>query len=90
MKRRLTDKFVDALTAGNRPIRIFFFGGVLLAYLFMTVLGKIFGLNTNLGGDINLPNIILMTISILIGFGVSYSAMDFLDNIKQQRTEDKR
>ena len=85
MKRRLTDIFVDALTAGNRPLRILIFGGVLLAWLTMKILAKIFGVNTNIGGDVDLPNVILIIISLLIGFGAAYSLVSFLDTIKRQR-----
>jgi len=85
MKRRLTDIFVDALTAGNRPIRILIFGGVFLAWLTLTLLAKIFGVDTNIGGDVDLPNVILIIVSVLIGFGAAYSIVNFLETIKRQR-----
>jgi len=88
MTPRLKDKLLDKLSVGNRPMRIFFFGGVLLAYFTMKILGKILGIETDTGGDVDLPNAILMTISILIGFSASYGIMRFLENIKRNSTED--
>ena len=90
MMRRLIDKFVDVITAGNRPFRILFFGGVFLALIIMNILANIFGINTKIGGDINLANVILIMVSLLIGFGVSYSIMHFADASKRKRTEGKQ
>ena len=90
MKRRLTDKFVDVITTGNRPFRILFFGGVFLALLIMNILAKIFGVNTKIGGDINLANFVLITISLLVGFVISYSIVHFADASKRKRTESKK
>jgi len=53
----------------------------------MKVLGKVLGVNTNMGGDIDLPNIILMTVSILTGFGFSYGLIRWLENAKQPRED---
>ena len=88
MTQRLTDKLVDVLTVGNRPLRIFIFGGALLAYFIMKLLGKIIGVDTNIGGDIDLPNAILMVISIPTGYAVSYGIMRLLENSERQRKED--
>lgn len=90
MMRRLIDRFVDVITAGNRPFRILFFGGVFLALLIMNILAKIFGINTKIGGDINLANFVLITISLLMGFGISYTIIHFADASKRKRTEGKR
>ena len=83
MKRGLIDKLVDVLTVGNRPIRIFIFGGIFLAYIIMLLLGKIFGIEGNVGDDGDLLNILVMIASILIGFGTSYSFIWWLENAKQ-------
>lgn len=83
MKQRLIHKLVDMLTAGNRPIRIFIFGGVFLAYIIMLLLGKIFGMEGNIGDEGDLPNIALMIVSILVGFGTSYSFISWLENAKR-------
>ncbi len=88
--QRLIDKIVDVLTAGNRPIRILLFGGIFLAWLIMTLLAKIFGVNTNIDEDINLPYVILVMISLFTGFGASYALVDFLDARKRQREEGER
>ncbi len=90
MKRQLKDKFVDAITSGNRPIRIFFFGGVFIAYFMMTILADILGVNMAIGRDIDLPSAVVMMVSLLIGFGISFSVIHFADAIKRQREEDER
>ena len=88
--QQIINKLVDAITVGNRPFRILFFGGVFLALIIMNILANIFGINTKIGGDINLANVILIIISLLIGFGVSFSIVHFADASKRRRTEDKR
>ena len=86
--QRLIDKFSDAVTVGNRPFRILLFGGIFLGLLLMNILAKIFNVNTKLGGDINLANVILITVSLLIGFLVSYSIVHFADANKRRRRGD--
>lgn len=88
MTTRLMDKLVDVLSVGNRPLRIFLFGGVLIAYFTIHVLGIILGIDTDTGADIDLPNAILMTFSILIGFATSYGLMRALENYRRKRSED--
>lgn len=90
MKRQVIDTFVDVITAGNRPFRILLFGGVFLALLIMNILARIFGVNTKIGGDVNLANVILIIISLFIGFGISFSIVHFADASKRKRTEGKR
>lgn len=81
----LIDKLVDVITTGTRPFRILFFGGVFLALIIMNVLAIMFGINTKLGGDINLANVILIIVSMFIGFGISYSIIHFADTSKRKR-----
>lgn len=81
----LIDKFVDVITTGTRPFRIIFFGGVFLALIIMNVLAMMLDINTKLGGDINLANIILIIVSMFAGFGVSYSIIHFAVASKQKR-----
>ncbi len=90
MKRRWADNFVNTITAGNRPIRIFFFGGIFIAFLVMKILSSVLGIDTEIGGYIDLPGAVLMAVSLLIGFGISYSIIRFADVIKQRRTEEDR
>ena len=87
MSEKLSEKLVEMLSVGNRPLRIFFFGGVLLAYIIMKVAGKLIGLDANSGGDIDLPNAVLMAVSILSGFYVSYSIMRYLENNRRRKTD---
>jgi len=83
----MIDKLVDVLTVGNRPIRIFIFGGVFLAYIIMLLLGKIFGMEGNIGDEGDLLNILVMIASILFGFGTSYSFIWWLENAKRARED---
>ena len=83
----MKDKIVDIILTGTRPFRILFFGGVFLALILMNILAKIFDVNTQLGGDINLANIILIIVSLFMGFGISYSIIHFADASKRKRTE---
>ncbi len=88
MKRKMRDIVVDVITTGTRPFRIFFFGGIFIALLTMNILANIFDVNTKLGGDINLANIVLIIISLFIGFGISYGIVHLADASKRRRTED--
>jgi len=83
--QKLIDIIVDVITTGTRPFRILFFGGVFLALIVMNVLAMLLGINTKLGGDINLPNIILIIVSMFAGFGISYSIIYFADASKRKR-----
>ena len=85
MKKEIVNKLVDIITTGTRPFRILFFGGVFLALLIMNILAEIFNVNTKLGGDINLPNIILIIVSLFAGFGISYSIVHIADASKRKR-----
>ncbi len=85
--QQLIDRFVDVVTAKNRPFRILLFGGVFLGLLIMNILARLFGVKTNIGGDIDLANAVLIVISLLAGFGISYSVVHFADASKRKRTE---
>lgn len=88
MSEKLVDKLVNVLSVGNRPLRIFFFGGVLLAYVIMKLSGKLLGIDSHSSGDIDVPNALLMVVSILLGFAASYKIMRYLEINKRQNTED--
>ncbi len=85
--QQLIDRFVDVVTAKNRPFRILLFGGVFLGLLIMNILARLFGVKTNIGGDIDLANAVLIVVSLLAGFGISYSVVHFADASKRKRTE---
>ena len=87
---KILDFFIDALSKGTRPIRIFFFGGVFLALFISFVLSQFLGINTKIGGDINIENIVLIIVSLFIGFGVSYSFIQLVETIKRKRRPDAR
>lgn len=81
----IIDKIVDVVTNGTRPFRIIFFGGVFLALIIMNMLAMMLDINTKLGGDINLANIVLIIVSMFAGFGVSYSIIHFAAASKEKR-----
>ena len=81
----IKNTIVDFITKGNRPFRILLFGGIFIALIIMNVLAKIFNVDTKIGGDINLANAILIIVSILIGFGLSYTIIHLADRSKRQR-----
>ncbi|QMU61130.1 MAG: hypothetical protein GKR92_05215 [Gammaproteobacteria bacterium] len=83
--QKFLNKFVDVIMTGTRPFRILFFGGVFLALIIMNVLAMVFDINTKLGGDINLANIILIIFSMFAGFGISYSIIHFAGASKRKR-----
>jgi len=83
--QQLVDKLVDVITAGNRPFRILLFGGIFLGLLILNILARIFGVDTNIGGDIDLANVVLIVISLLAGFVISYSIVHFADAHKRKR-----
>lgn len=83
--QQLINKLIDVLATDNRPVRIFFYGGIFLAYIIMLLIGFVFDVDTNMGVDIDLKNIIIMIVSILSGFWVSYRFMAFLEKAKELR-----
>ncbi|MDE0411411.1 MAG: hypothetical protein OXI37_04265 [Gammaproteobacteria bacterium] len=80
----LIDKLVDVVTAGNRPFRILLFGGIFMGLLIMNLLARLFGIKTDIGGDVNLANIVLIVISLLAGFGISYCLVHLADASKRR------
>lgn len=85
MKQQLIDICIDAVTGGTRPIRIFIFGGTFMALLLWLGIANYFDINTDIGRDIDLPNAILMAVSILLGFGSAFAIIHFADKLKQAR-----
>lgn len=88
MKQESRQKLIDALASGNRPIRIFVFGGIILAYLVMLLLGKLLDINVNIDDEFDWPGIFLMVVSLLIGFGVSFSVVQYVDTHKSETADD--
>ena len=83
--QKIIDGFVDVITAGNRPFRILLFGGIFLALLIMNILAKILGVRTDIGGDVELANVLLIVVSLFLGFGISYGIVHFADANKRKR-----
>lgn len=78
------------LAEGNRPIRILLFGGIFLAWIIMTLLAKLFGINTDTSGDVELAYVIVIAVSVFSGFGISYVIFAFLENVQQEHEEGRR
>ena len=85
MKQQLIDLCVDAITGGTRPIRIFIFGGTFLALFLWMGLANYFDIETDIGRDIDLPNALLIGVSILFGFGSAFGIVHLADRIKRKR-----
>ena len=85
--QKIVDGFVDVITAGNRPFRILLFGGIFLALLIMNILARLLGIRTDIGGDVELANVVLIVVSLFLGFGISYSIVYFSDASKRKRAQ---
>ncbi len=85
MLKQFKNNFIEFITTGTRPFRIFLFGGIFLALIIMNVLALILGINTSLGGDMNLENFILIITSIFLGFGISYSVIHLAGKSKRNK-----
>ena len=81
--KKLLDHLVLFLAEGNRPLRILLFGGVFLAWLIMTLLAKLFGIDTDIDSEVGLANIILIIVSILAGFGIAFMIFAYLDDVQK-------
>ena len=84
MKSRIIIFIADYITGGARPVRIFLFGGLLFSVAIMVIMTKLMGMDTDTDRDLNLTNAILLIISILSGYGISYSIVHIADAIKQR------
>jgi low temperature requirement protein LtrA len=78
------------LAEGNRPIRILLFGGIFLAWIIMTLLAKLFGIDTDSSDEIELAFVIVIAVSVFSGFAISYVIFAFLENLQQEHEEGKR
>ena len=83
--KNFIDFLVDAITKGTRPFRILLFGGIFMALIIMNLLALMLNIDTKLGGDVDLENIILMIFSLFLGFGISYSIIHVADASKRKR-----
>lgn len=73
------------LSTGNRPLRVLLFGGVFLTWLTMMMLARLFGIETDIGGDVTIVNIILIIVSILVGFGGAFGIFFYLEGVQKRR-----
>ena len=84
----LWGRFIGFLSEGNRPIRILLFGGIFLAWVIMTLLSKLFDIDTDISGDVGFASVILIVVSMLTGFGLALSVFSYLDNVRREREGD--
>ncbi len=88
-KGMMKERFIVFLMQGTRPLRILIFGGIFLAWLVMVLLAWLLGIETDIGGDIVISNIVLIIVSLLIGFGVAFRIFRLLENAKYERDPPK-
>ena len=81
----MKERFVIFLMQGTRPLRILIFGGIFLAWLVMIALAWLFDIETDIGGDVMVSNIVLIIVSLLIGFGTALWIFRLLENAKYER-----
>lgn len=81
----MKERFIVFLMQGTRPLRILIFGGIFLAWLVMILLARLFNIETDIGGDVELGNVVLTVVSLLVGFGVAFWIFRFLENAKYER-----
>ncbi len=81
----MKERFIVFLMQGTRPLRILIFGGIFLAWLVMILLAWLFNIKTDIGGDVVAANIVLIVISLLIGFGAAFWIFRLLENAKYER-----
>ena len=74
------------LSRGNRPLRILLFGGVFLAWLIMSLLARLFGIETDIGGDVALANVVLIVVSVLLGFGIAFAVFYYLEAVREDES----
>ncbi len=85
MKESLKESIIRYLMQGTRPLRILIFGGIFLAWMVMTVLARLFGIETDIGGTVTLENVILIVVSLLTGFSIAFWIFRFLENARFER-----
>ena len=88
MKPENGQKYIDALARGNRPVRIFLFGGIITAYIVMSLLGRLLGIDTDIDDEFDWPAIVLMIISLLSGFAASFSVVQYVETHKTKAEDD--
>lgn len=87
--KKLFDQVVNFLAVGNRPLRILLFGGIFLAWLIMTLLSRLFGIDTDIEADLGLANVILIIVSMLTGFGIAFMIFFYLDDVHKDQDDDR-
>ena len=85
MRKLFIDWCIDAITGGTRPIRIFVFGGTFLAFFLWMGLANYFNFESDIGKNFDLPNALLIGVSILFGFGSAFGIVHFADRLKRKR-----
>ena len=82
---QMKERIVVFLMQGTRPLRILIFGGIFLAWLVMILLARLFNIDTDIGGDVEFVNVVLIVASLFIGFGIAFWIFRFLENARYER-----
>lgn len=85
--KELFNRLVMFLAEGNRPLRILIFGGIFLAWLIMTLLARLFGIDTDLESEVGLANVILIIVSMLTGFGIAFMIFFYLEGVQEDQDD---
>ena len=56
-----------------------------MAWLVMILLARLFDVETDIGGDVEFVNVILIVVSLFLGFGLAFRVFRFLENAKYER-----
>jgi len=78
-------RVIEFLAEGNRPIRILVFGGIVLAWLIMKILNKLLGIDTDFDDGFEFSAVLLVVVSMLGGFGISFSFYNLLERVRKDR-----
>ena len=79
---RYMKKIVAFLAVGSRPVRILVFGGIVLAWLLLKLLGQLFGVDTAMADGIRFDAVLLLMASIVGGFGISIAVFSHLTKVR--------
>lgn len=85
----MLNKVLLMLSRGNRPFRVLLFGGILLAWLIMTLASRLLGIETDTRDEVSMAYILLVIISAWIGFGISIWAYSYLEKTRKRREDSK-
>ena len=51
----------------------------------LSLLARLFNIDTDIGGDVEFVNVVLIVASLFIGFGIAFWIFRFLENARYER-----